>query len=210
MVHDGNKDEAEKCFNLADKYFREGNRAKAFKFAQKAQKLYPLTKTQDLIEVINRLGSGDHSSHSNGNAGGDGDGGGGKSGSENVRRRRSSVNDEKSSSASGASTEYTSDQLEAVKRIRNCKDYYQILGVTKEATDNDLKKAYRKLALQFHPDKNKAPGASEAFKAVGNAFAVLSDTEKRKQYDLYGPEEASTSTHHRSSYGHHDYTRGYE
>lgn len=62
------------------------------------------------------------------------------------------------------SRDYTQDQTEAVKKIKNCRDYYEILGVSKEATDSDLKKAYRKLALQFHPDKNKCPGASEAFK----------------------------------------------
>lgn len=79
--------------------------------------------------------------------------------------------------------------MEAVKRVRKCQDYYEILGVSKEASESDLKKAYRKLALQFHPDKNSAPGAGEAFKAIGNAFAVLSDPEKRRQYDLYGPLE---------------------
>ena len=68
--------------------------------------------------------------------------------------------------------EYTSDQVEAVKRVRKCQDYYEILGVSKEASEADLKKSYRKLALQFHPDKNHAPGAGEAFKAIGNAFAV--------------------------------------
>lgn len=59
---------------------------------------------------------------------------------------------------------YTPQELEAVKRIRKCKDYYEILGINKDCSEDELKKSYRKLALKFHPDKNHAPGATEAFK----------------------------------------------
>lgn len=52
-----------------------------------------------------------------------------------------------------------------VHSINKCKNYYEVLGVTKDAGDEDLKKAYRKLALKFHPDKNHAPGATDAFKS---------------------------------------------
>eukprot|EP00088_Acartia_fossae_P001625 TRINITY_DN10648_c0_g1_i5.p1 TRINITY_DN10648_c0_g1~~TRINITY_DN10648_c0_g1_i5.p1 ORF type:complete len:518 (-),score=115.90 TRINITY_DN10648_c0_g1_i5:117-1670(-) len=66
------------------------------------------------------------------------------------------------------------------------KDYYSILGVGKGATDDDIKKAYRKLALKFHPDKNKDEGAEEKFKEIGEAYEVLSDKEKRSVYDRGG------------------------
>ena len=55
------------------------------------------------------------------------------------------------------------------------KDYYKILGVDKKATDDELKKAYRKLALKYHPDKNQDPGAEEKFKEIAEAYEVLSD-----------------------------------
>ena len=60
------------------------------------------------------------------------------------------------------------------------KDYYSVLGVSKGATDDELKKAYRKMALKFHPDKNQSPGAEEKFKQIGEAYDVLSDPKKRQ------------------------------
>lgn len=68
------------------------------------------------------------------------------------------------------------------------KDYYKTLGLTKGASDEDIKKAYRKLALKYHPDKNKAPGAEEKFKEVAEAYEVLSDKKKRDVYDTHGEE----------------------
>ena len=68
------------------------------------------------------------------------------------------------------------------------KEYYQILGVSRNATEEQIKKAYRKLAMQYHPDRN--PGrekwANEKFKEINEAFSVLGDLEKRRQYDQFG------------------------
>jgi curved DNA-binding protein len=75
-------------------------------------------------------------------------------------------------------------------------DYYKILGVNRKASDSELKKAYRKLAMKYHPDHTKGDkAAEEKFKQISEAYAVLSDKEKRKQYDEFG----STGFHQRFS-----------
>ncbi|HEY9205849.1 MAG TPA: molecular chaperone DnaJ [Candidatus Methanoperedens sp.] len=66
------------------------------------------------------------------------------------------------------------------------RDYYEILGVEKKASADDIKSAYRKLAMQYHPDRNKSPDAEEKFKEISEAYAVLSDQNKRQQYDQFG------------------------
>lgn len=66
------------------------------------------------------------------------------------------------------------------------RDYYEILGVPRTATADEIKSTYRKLAMQFHPDRNKDSGAEERFKEISEAYAVLSDKDKRALYDQYG------------------------
>jgi curved DNA-binding protein len=66
------------------------------------------------------------------------------------------------------------------------KDYYETLGCKKEASRDDIKRAYRRLARKFHPDVNKDPHAEERFKEIGEAYEVLHDPEKRKAYDRFG------------------------
>src|SRR5512141_2998524 len=66
------------------------------------------------------------------------------------------------------------------------RDYYEILGVPKNASTDDLKGAFRKMARQYHPDVNKESDAEERFKEINEAYAVLSDEDKRAAYDRYG------------------------
>nr|XP_009478200.1 PREDICTED: dnaJ homolog subfamily B member 5-like [Pelecanus crispus] len=72
------------------------------------------------------------------------------------------------------------------------KDYYKILGIQSGANEDEIKKAYRKMALKYHPDKNKDPNAEEKFKEIAEAYDVLSDPKKRAVYDQYGEEGLKT------------------
>ncbi|XP_074502108.1 dnaJ homolog subfamily B member 12a [Sebastes fasciatus] len=181
---DSNKDEAERCIKIALTAVNNNQPDKARKFLEKAQRLFPTDQARNLLESLAQNGKPPDENGSPVN----GDG-------PSMRHR--SHGEEPGVSAQGgtgsSAKPYTADQVEAVRKIKSCKDYYQILAVEKTASEEDLKKAYRKLALKFHPDKNHAPGATEAFKAIGNAYAVLSNTDKRRQYDQYGEEKSNPS-----------------
>jgi DnaJ family protein B protein 12 len=91
---------------------------------------------------------------------------------------------------------------EIIRSIQSTKDFDQILGLEKGCTEDDVRKADRKLSLKVHPGKNKAPGAEEAFKAVSKAFQVLRNAELREDYFRYGPEEESQSSQHMRHWQH--------
>lgn len=88
---------------------------------------------------------------------------------------------------------FTPAQKAAVDRVRKCRnhDYYAILDIEISCTDGEVKRAYRKLALIMHPDKNSAPGADEAFKLVSKAFQILSDPQKKRIFDQTGSDPDS-------------------
>lgn len=80
-------------------------------------------------------------------------------------------------------------------------DYYEVLGVQKGVSDADLKSAYRKQALKWHPDRNKTPDAEKKFKEINHAYEVLSDPKKRQLYDQYGKEAFEKGNFGSANYG---------
>nr|XP_020447535.1 dnaJ homolog subfamily B member 14 [Monopterus albus] len=193
---EGNRDEAENCIKIATKALEAGDKEKAVRFLNKAEKLYPTDKAKALLDALTKNGSSA------------GNGAYKRRPAKSSERTGATPEGESQESGGGDSKGFTKEQVEGVQRIKRCKDYYEVLGVTKEASEDELKKAYRKLALKFHPDKNHAAGATEAFKKIGNAYAVLSNPDKRQQYDLTGGEELSSPGHSRG--GGFDFHRGFE
>ena len=100
--------------------------------------------------------------------------------------------------------------LEHIMADFSSSDYYKILGINKSAKPEEIKKAYRKLALKWHPDKNQknksqAKIAEENFKKIGEAYEILSDKSKRKQYDMYGKDSFINGMSDANSYNYGDF-----
>lgn len=231
MTADANRAESLVCMDRAREALRNGDTEKAKRMLEKAKRLDPdqdiefLLKKADSMGVNSESSSRDsedrsyaHDDHYE---------------EPNLRRKfhqktprtasDSKINGEvgstdkkrveKSRSSSRTpkfGVDYTKEQSDLVERIRHCKDYYEILNVSKTASDAEIKREYRRMALQLHPDKCRAPHSTEAFKALGNAYAVLSNEEKRKQYDMYGADGGNVRRGSRGDFFEYDYAHGFD
>lgn len=194
--YDNDDKEVQQIIDMALIEMNNGNYDKAILLLDEAKHQYGSSRAEELQELIIKLQTKNNEPK------------GRKTSKQtsSVRQRKHSNSEAKHSSSEEYKTQndYTNEQLNLVKKINNCKNYYQVLSVSREATETEIKKAYKKLALHLHPDKNHAPGAVEAFKTLGNAMAILTDAKKRKEYDLSGGDyitsNGNSSNCHHSSY----------
>ncbi|EOA24247.1 hypothetical protein CARUB_v10017488mg [Capsella rubella] len=178
---DGNKDDALKCLRICKNALEAGDRPRALKFLAKARRLDPNLPVDDLVSELSNKSDEPGSEKSPGSAT--------AKDSSNSSDRPSLRQRGSSTTSSSSSVSYTEEQISIVRKIKSKKDYYEILGLDSNCSVDDVRKAYRKLSLKVHPDKNQAPGSEEAFKSVSKAFQCLSNEEARKKYDVSGSDE---------------------
>ncbi|KAK9289071.1 hypothetical protein L1049_017542 [Liquidambar formosana] len=168
---DGNKDEALRCIRITEEAIASGNKQRALKFIGIARRLNHNLPVDDLLAACEKLDSSRSTSSVNGS---------------HVDQRKNEAGPAKFDEVLNGERNYTEEHVQLIRQIKRNKDYYAILGVEKTCSVEEIRKAYRKLSLKVHPDKNKAPGSEEAFKIVCKAFKCLSDDGSRRQYDQTG------------------------
>jgi len=201
MASEANRDEIIKCRAVARKALQLGDKDKAVRFLNKALRMGPGdTEIEQELKAAeastSKPAATSNASTSDTNA----------SGSGMRQRPAAATSSARKPAPPKKEREYTADQLALAKKILRTKDYYDILGVPKGADENDCKKAFRKLALKLHPDKNGAPGADEAFKKLSTAFQCLTDADKKRIYDQYGADENNMPQHARSHFNNNNVT----
>jgi DnaJ-domain-containing protein 1 len=192
---EANREEADKCKQVAMTALSTGNKEKAIKFLEKAKRMCPSDGSIDQL-----LAQAQAFEPSAASAAADDEGPRQRTAASNAyasypESGQSSFSRESSGRSSGTrrnkeGKEYTAEQAQEVQRILRTKDYYTILSIPKDADDKSIQKAYKKLALKLHPDKNHSPGSEEAFKKLSKVFQCLQEADKRQVYDQYGDEDA--------------------
>ncbi|KAJ1692110.1 hypothetical protein LUZ63_008808 [Rhynchospora breviuscula] len=163
---DGNKDEAFRCIKIAESALQSGDKQCALKFVKIAKRLDPTILADHILSATESSDTSEPTPAS-------------------VRANHPTPHrtDQPETSAN-----YSDEHVRVVREIRKNKDYYAILGVEKSSSAEEIKRAYKKLSLKVHPDKNKVPGAEEAFKSVSKAFNCLNNEQSRRNYDQTGNE----------------------
>ncbi|KAK4742660.1 hypothetical protein SAY87_000661 [Trapa incisa] len=165
---DIDKDEALRCMRIAEEAISIGNKERALKFIKISHRLNPNLPVCQLLDACENFDSASPRMF--------------------IGKEHDNMADNRPCSAKcqeslNGDRSYSEEHAQLIRQVRVSLDYYAILGVEKTSSITDIKKAYRKLLLKVHPDKNKAPGSREAFEKVSKAFKCLSNSDLRTLYD---------------------------
>ncbi|KAK9146953.1 hypothetical protein Sjap_006856 [Stephania japonica] len=167
---ESNKDEALRCISIARSALASGDKQRASKFVKITLRLNGDIPVDELLASCENSAppSSIEEKYEGQRAAGDSGNLNGVEGCRNGERA------------------YSDENVKLVNEIKRTRDYYAILGMEKSCSVEEIRRAYKKLSLKVHPDKNKAPGSEEAFKKVCKAFKCLSEEESRRNYDQTG------------------------
>lgn len=183
-------EDAQKALRLAFKHDANGDTAAAIKWTKKSIAIFKTPSAEALLVRLEKSGASGNGASTSASASASTSSTAAGTSAEVLRSRASAQTNGRSASETthtAPKRAYTQAQMEVVTKVKTAGgDFYKVLGVEKTVDENGIKKAYKKLALQLHPDKNGAPGADEAFKVVSKAFSILTDADKRAAYDRYG------------------------
>lgn len=171
---EANSEAAQECLGRAAEAMRDGDLERALKWFRKSNSLVPSAAIAQKIAEVEHLQRNM----------------GGPKPAPKPRPTPAPAAPARSAAEPAVETRpFTEEQAALCKKINRTKDFYELLGVEKGCESGAITSAYRKLAVKLHPDKNSAPGATDAFKKVKTAYECLNDDQKRAHYDRFGVEE---------------------